>query len=588
MSETLQKNKSTSLAERLLVLLPVLAALALFIPVTGNDFLNWDDPFYIYNNLHIRSLDLRWAFTAVVVGNYHPVTMLSHTLDYALFGLNPAGHHFTSILLHALNTGLVFITAKKLFERINRRNGFMEGAALPALAVALLFAFHPLHVQSIAWAAERKDVLSTFFFLLALLSYLQYTQQSRKGLYYGLTIITFILALLSKPMAITLPVVMLILDYYPLERHKNEWKKIIIEKIPFFALSAASAVVTLWAQRVGGALRGFDTNPLPMRIYLSAHSVTFYIYKLILPINLSPYYPLPFKANLLSLTFIASIIFFVVITLICLLALKREKKWPISIWAFYLITLLPVSGLVSVGGEAAADRYAYIPTMSFFILAGAILSYVTKKSRGQILSAPRAAAGVIFIAILSLLAYATVREELTWRDNITITTRAINLYPEYVAIPYNSRGLAYERAGKLQLALEDYNKAISISPGESEFYINRGIIYGQSSLFPMALKDFTQAIFTDPTNARAYHNRGVLYIFTEENVKALRDLKKAVELNPLNAKAYYNIGTAYLRLGNKEAAKRNIQKAMDLGLAEAREFLLKKGSGESSNGNRRQ
>jgi len=541
-------------------------ALLLFLPVLGNGFVNWDDPLYVYENLHIRHLDIRWIFTGIVASNYHPLTLLSHTLDYALFGLNPMGHHLTSLIFHGLNSALVFVLAKRLLHKAAG-----HGVTLGALTAVLLFAVHPLHVESVAWVSERKDVLSAFFFLLSILAYLRYTEKGHRSRYYGLTLIAFCLALLSKPMAVTLPVVLLILDYYPLRRDDNGWARLIIEKIPFFALSFASAIVTLWAQRVGHGLRGLETHPVSTRIYIAARAVTFYIQKIILPIKLSPYYPLPFNTGLVSITFLASLAAIIVITLLCLIALKRQR-WPMALWAFYLVTLLPVSGLVTVGGQAVADRYAYIPTMGFFILAGVIISRATGRGR------PKSAILAITLIIAAILGFQSVRQEAIWADSISLMSRAIELYPGRAAIPYNNRGLAYDRRGNLQLALSDYNSAIAISPDFTDAYINRGIVYGESSLFTLAIEDFSRAIGIDKSNAKAYMNRGAARLGSGDYAGALIDLKRGTALDPGDARGLFNLGLAYLNAGEREKGLKNMRKAAELGLAEAREFLSSAGA----------
>ncbi len=542
-------------------------ALLLFLPVLGNGFVNWDDPLYVYENLHIRHLDIRWIFTAVVASNYHPLTLLSHTLDYALFGLNPMGHHLTSVILHGLNSALVFVLAKRLLHKAAG-----HGKTLGALTAALLFAFHPIHVESVAWVSERKDVLSAFFFFLSILAYLRYREKGNDKKFYALTLLSFILALLAKPMAVTLPVALLIMDYYPLKRDDNGWGRLIIEKIPFFALSLASAIVTLWAQRVGHGLRGLETHSLSTRIYIALRAVTFYIQKIILPIKLSPYYPLPFNTGLVSSGFIISLAVVILITLLCLLALKRQR-WPMALWAFYLVTLLPVSGLVTVGGQATADRYAYIPTIGFFILAGALISCLAGRGKGEVAGRKKSAAVAVTIVILVVFAVQTIRQEAIWADSISLMSRAIELYPRRAAIPYNNRGLAYDRRGNLQLALSDYNSAIAISPDFTDAYINRGIVYGESSLFTLAIEDFSRAIGIDKSNAKAYMNRGAARLGSGDYAGALIDLKRGTALDPGDARGLFNLGLAYLNAGEREKGLKNMRKAAELGLAEASEFL---------------
>ncbi len=552
-----------------------LFALLLYLPVLKAGFVNWDDPLYVYQNPHIRTLDLGWVFTAVVASNYHPLTLLSHTLDYALFGLEPWGHHLTSIMLHALNSALFFILGQRLLAMVcgEKEKSSHWRPALGALGAALLFAAHPLHVESVAWVSERKDVLSAFFFLLSILAYLGYATRRDKALPYALTLILFVLALLSKPMAVTLPVVLLLLDYYPLKRTGRGWSRLVIEKIPFFVLSAASAVLTVWAQRTGGGLRGLETHGLATRIYLAVRAVLFYIYKLILPVDLSPYYPLPFYTSLVSTAFLGSLVLIVVITIICVLLL-RLKRWPLTLWLFYLVTLLPVSGLVTVGGQAVADRYAYIPTMGFFLLAGAALCrFMTSHERGG-LGRPLLVLPVLVIIVLGVQ---TFRQERIWHDSISLMSRAIELYPDRAAIPYNNRGLAYDSLGERERALADYNVAIAISPEFVDAYINRGIVYGEGSLFGKAIEDFNRAIAIAPTSAKAYLNRGVAYLSMGDYGAAINDLERATSLDPANAAAFYNLGIAYMETGQREKALRAMDRAARLGLREARNFIIEKG-----------
>ncbi len=576
--ETFWAGKGAGTRATLLCLVFVVA-LALYLPLLDAGFVNWDDPLYVYQNPHIRSLDLRWVFKAVVASNYHPLTLLSHTLDYALFGLWPGGHHLTSIILHGLNSALFFVLCQRILTLLyeEQRSGGMLWPELGALAASLLFALHPLHVESVAWVSERKDVLSSFFFLLSILAYLEYALGRKKALWYASTLACFILALLSKPMAVTLPVVLLVIDYYPLKRDVGSWRGAIIEKIPFFFLSLAWAIITVWAQRAGGGLRSLETHGLGTRIYLALRAVLFYPYKLIAPLNLSPYYPLPFHISLMSASFLGSLVIIVVITLVCLLL--RAKRWPLALWVFYIVTLLPVSGLVTVGGQAVADRYAYIPTMGFFVLAGAALCRGLGGPAPGSHSRVRPGRALLVLPAIAglLLGIQTIRQVRIWHDSISLMTRAIELYPDRVSIPYNNRALAYDRRGELEKALADYDLAIAISPEFADAYINRGILYGETSRFEKAIEDFDRAITLDPENAKAYLNRGAAYLMLGEYGAAIADLQRATVLAPENATALYNLGLAYMDTGEEGKALEAMRRAAALGLNQARDFLRNKG-----------
>ncbi len=425
-AEGLERRDRRPLRALLPAIAPALLAFAVFIPALGAGFVNWDDPAYVYQNPHIRSLDLHWAFTAVVASNYHPLTLLSHTLDYALFGLDPWGHHLTSIMLHALNSALVYLLSLALLERImprsgapdsagkgsgqrpgglsrNANTGPSEGAVFAALAAAFIFAAHPLHVESVAWVAERKDVLSAFLFLLSMLAYLGYTARRDKALPYALSLIFFVLALLSKPMAVTLPVVLLVLDYYPLKRDGRGWGRLIIEKIPFFALSILSAVLTLWAQSSGGAVTKMHSYSLGARLIVAVRGYVFYLYKLIYPASLAPYYPLPLSAGAEDPLFLGSLLILIIISALCLYLALRGRRAPAALWAYYIVTLAPVIGIVQVGSQAAADRYAYITTIGFFMLAGFVMA------RLFTMPAPRVPALFLTFLAVALLGLKTVR-----------------------------------------------------------------------------------------------------------------------------------------------------------------------------------
>lgn len=515
MAEAVTRHKTITWSNILFPLIPAIAAFIIYIPALGNGFVNWDDPAYVYENLHIRSLDVRWLLTGVVGSNYHPLTMLSHTIDYALFGLRPAGHHLTSIILHALNSALVFLLASKLI-------GGHKKAYVGALIAALLFALHPLHVESVAWVSERKDVLSAFFFLLALLTYLRDSKKSPQSIYYCLTFLFFLLAVLSKPMAVTLPAVLLILDYYPLKRCKKNIRKIFIEKIPFFALSAAWGVLTLLAQKSGGSVTLISTYPMHTRLIVAVKGYIFYLYKLSLPIRLAPHYPLPLNPGAGNPVFIASITLFILISLLCItLAIKGRRALP-ALWLYYIITLLPVIGIIQVGSQAAADRYTYLPTAGFFITAGAAASYLYKK-------AGRTKTLVLCLTLIafSLLTVKTSTTIPVWKDSIRLWSHEIKFLSTYknqdrlaATIALYNRAKAYELQAQPDKAIRDYNRLIALNPSYTEAYLNRGVIYAKTNRYREAIRDFSLALQIDPGSEAALHNRRLAY-------KALGEMEKA-------------------------------------------------------------
>ena len=349
----------------ILCLLLVVATLALYNPVNRHPFVNYDDDRYVTGNAHIHNGvngdTIAWAFSSTEQGNWHPLTWLSHALDYQLFHQNPAGHHFTSVLIHAANAVLLFL----FLIYVTRRLG-------PSLFVAALFALHPINVESVAWVAERKNVLCTFFFFATLIAYCWYARQPDWRRYLAFTGL-FVLGLMSKPMVITLPFVLLLLDYWPLGRIRGgkgdaphaSVSKLIVEKIPLMALSAASAVVTMQAQRAGGAVRSTAQFSLGVRLENATVAYAMYLWKMIWPSHLAPIYPHPGDA-LAGWQVGTSVLVLLAVTWVALNF--RAKRYLLTGWLWFLGTLVPVIGLVQVGDQAMADRYAYIPLVGIFIM----------------------------------------------------------------------------------------------------------------------------------------------------------------------------------------------------------------------------
>lgn len=555
-------------------LLTAVITFLVYIPSLQNDFVNWDDDEYILEELNIRSIDLnllKKIFTTVFLSNWHPLTTFSYALDYSVWGLNPWGYHLINIVFHALNTFLVFILAVRLIEAGKSGKALIKDSKPYELNIfeltagfiaSLLFGLHPLHVESVAWVSERKDVLSCFFFLLSVLAYIRYTGplSSGKLLCYLSTLFFFILALLSKPMAITLPVVLLILDYYPLERISDNLKKAISEKVPFFILGAASALLTIWAQKEGQAIGSLEEYPFIVRISVALRSFIFYLYKMVLPLHLAPIYPYPTGSELYSLTSAAAIALFIAVSVFSVLMLKRRKIFP-AVWFYYVITLLPVIGIVQVGRQAAADRYTYLPSLGIFIMAGAGAGYFLKMHNKKQTIAVSAISSVFIFAALSAM---TVNQIRVWKDSITLWSREIQEYPDKVFLAYHQRGLAYEKLGDHVRALEDYNKAIAIGPRYAYMYNNRGLVHEKLGNYKEAIADLDKAISLTPGNSKVYDNRGSVYLKLGDYQKAIEDFNSAISLNPKDAKSYTNRGFAYEESGDIKKALEDYNKAIVL------------------------
>ncbi len=526
MSHPENKKNLTSLAFwAFLVLLAVITAAA-YLPALRNGFVNWDDPDYVYENPFIRSMNLdflRYAFVGPAVSNWHPLTIISYAVDYRLWGLDPFGYHLTNAVFHALNTALAGALAFKLFSY-----GKNDGTYRPMLGAgvtALLFGLHPLHVESVAWISERKDVLSGFFYILSMLAYIRYAEREKSRAFYYLAALTlFMLALMSKAMAITLPFVLLILDFYPLKRLGGV-KKALVEKAPFFALSMASAALTLWAQAKDGALADVGVYPLNARFTGAVRSAVFYIYKTLAPLDLSPYYPWYPKTGVLDPEFLGSLLVFVLITAFAVVTMRKNKIF-LAVWLYFIVTLGPILGFVQAGGQAAADRYMYLPSIGPFLLAGAAAMELFMRYRDR---AGRAVMVVSLLVIMAFLANETVAQEGVWKDSATLWSSEIDDFPGRVNIAYNLRGLAYEEIGDHRRAIDDYTEAIRLRPYSMYVspYNNRGIAYEAAGEYDLSLKDYSTAIALNPGLPEPYMNRGRLYEKFGEYRKAMEDFNRA-------------------------------------------------------------
>ena len=592
------------------------ASLLVYLPALWNGFVNRDDGRYIYENPDIRHFDARlfkWAFTSFHVSNWHPLTWLSHAADYAIWGLNPLGHHLSSILLHALNTFLVVILSVRLIRLAapRREEDGRRGALIAGAITGLLFGLHPLHVESVAWVSERKDVLCAFFFLLSILKYLNYAdpgQGSKRG-HYAASLTLFALALMSKPMAVSLPVVLLILDVYPLER--LQWKaaftsqrRVLLEKVPFVLLSAASSVVTLMAQKK--TIVVFKTLPLGERILNSIRTVVFYLLKMVWPSKLAPLYPYPREMSLFTLEYMGACIAVAGMTGFCIWAFRRWKAFPAA-WAYYIVSLIPVLGIVQVGIQSAADRYTYLPSLGPMILVG--LGYSRAWGKVSIvhnrtpLKTGLAALPVFVICLLSSL---TVKQISIWKNPQALWDYEANVFPhnpealicrgdlyykegdfkkalEYYdtavkAAPdypdgYGARGKTYLMLGNYNQAILDFDKTIELKPQDEEALFNRSLAY-QS-----AIKDYSRSISMSPREIELYIDRGASFAAIGEYDKALEDFNTAIKLNPRFATAYYNRGLLHRDMGNYREAIADFQAAARLGDAQAQDLLKSNGIG---------
>jgi hypothetical protein len=600
MSE-LQTPVRSSLTGRrsILIFLAFLLAFVTFLvylPTLKNGFVLWDDPKYVYENLSIRTIDLaffKWVATAVVVSNWHPLTVLSHAIDYRLWGLDPWGHHLTSMLFHSVNTALFFLLTIRLIEFGSRgARGFTRytlvnpAVLLSASMAALLFGLHPIHVESVSWVSERKDVLSALFFMLTTYFYLGYVgarggKRTTARRHYAFALAACVLALMSKPMAVSLPVVLLILDYYPLERlpGAHGWAKgirrVIVEKVPFILLAGASSVMTLWAQKTGGSILPLDIVPLSIRIPLAFRSYLFYLYKLVIPDGLAPIYIHPLSENsFFSLEYLLPLLLFCVITFIFLVLLRRWKIFT-AVWCYYLITLLPVIGIVQVGRQVAADRYAYLPGLAPTLLAAIGFGLFYERCKRKGLRTVTLSAGIVVLLVFSVI---TVKQESIWRNTISFWTRQVLVYPSTRS--YASRAEAYRREEMYERAVQDYTSAIEIGSDNidpSEIYNNRGNAYNAMNEVDAAFRDYSMALTINPWSLEAYNNRGNIYRNAGQYALAVRDFKAAIKIAPSTPILYLNLGLAYAGAGKRHEALSELEMASRMGLNAANEVIRRFG-----------
>lgn len=518
-----------------------LLSFAIYLPSLGHQFLDWDDGTYVLNNRNIQSLDLhllKWAFSRFHSGNWHPVTWISHAIDWAAWGNNPLGHHLGNNLLHALNSALVTVLTFQLITvaRSGPAGEKTRGALLAAAVAGILFGLHPVHVESVAWVAERKDLLCAFFYILTLIVYLRPASAGKTtesaalpGPFTGnglLCLVLFALALLSKPMAVSLPLVLLLLDWYPLGRINTAGDAVrdAVSKLPFIALSLASCVVTIFAQKSGGAIDSLAQVPAGYRLALAAKSPLAYLEKLLWPLDLTPFYPLPDASQLFSLGSLAAMAVVLAITIFCLVRARVNRLW-LALWIYYAVTLLPVSGVVQIGRQAMADRYAYLPGLAFFVLAGIGAAEVSKRWKS----------GAVLVAAACLLlgvglGWLTVRQLGVWQDSITFWNFIISRGPtDQLAFAYNNRGIAWAGQGNSDQAAKDFEMAVKINPNQSSYLKNRGLLLLQLRRWQEALADFQKVIALTPNDGEAYYNIACIDSLENRTAEACDWLRKGVE-----------------------------------------------------------
>jgi len=527
--------------------LVLVAAVALvYLQVGNHEFLLYDDPNYVTDNPHIRSgltlANILWAFSSFHDNNWFPLTWISHMLDVQLFGLEAGWHHLGNVALHSANSILLLLL-------LNRLTGCIWRSAI----VAALFALHPLHVESVAWVAERKDVFSTLFLFLTLHAYLRYTERPGVGRYI-LTVLLFTLGLMAKPMLVSLPLIMLLIDYWPLHRlsTQNALLPLLKEKFPFAALALVSCVVTVAAQKEG--ISSLKSVPFLHRLGNAAVSYTAYIGKTVLPLDLSVFYPLQLKPSPWQ-----PVTATLVLAAISLAVWHWRKRSPYLLvgWLWYLIMLVPVIGLIQIGMQAMADRYTYVSLTGLFILAVWLGSDIASRSRTTMRLA--AGASVIVIVIYAGMAW---RQVSYWKSNNSLFTRALQLNRENF-IASHVLGILSAQKGDQVEALTKFEDAISSAPWFAPSYLSAGNTLMDLDRTNEALAYYETALSIFPT-AAAHYNLGSALHRLGEIEEAVKHYRLALRLAPANVDYLNNLGIALAEQEDIEAAVQLFREALRL------------------------
>jgi tetratricopeptide (TPR) repeat protein len=591
----------------------VLGALGLFVatvvvfwPACEAQFVNYDDTVYVTDNPRVlgglSAPDVAWALTTFHAGNWHPLTWLSLQLDASLFGTGPWGFHFTNVLLHAASAAALFLALRML-----------TGTVWRSAVVASLFALHPLHVESVAWVAERKDTLSGLFWMLTLLAYGWYVRRPGGGRY-ALVVLALALGLLAKPMLVTLPCVLLLLDYWPLRRAALQagpgvgkvparscvaarprpplpaakrlpasagWRALVLEKLPLFGLAVCSCIVTWAAQQHGKSVASWEVIPLASRLANAVVACGTYLWAMLWPTGLAVFYPHPGAA--LPAWRVASAAVFLGATSLLILWPGRHKGYLVVGWLWYLGTLVPVLGLVQVGDQARADRYTYLPLVGIFLLVVWGVADLAQRWQG-----PRLLAGLT-AAVLAVCALGTREQLLVWRDSRALWTHALDVGQQssvahnnlggwlqsqgdlegarqhYISalkidpnfsLAQNNLGKVLRRLGDLDGAMQAYARAVELNPTLADAHVNLGALLEARGYVAAAIDHYTQALALDPALPQAHYNLGLALARQRHLSEAVPHFAEAVRLDPTFASAYANLGLVLGRLGKwREAAE---------------------------------
>jgi tetratricopeptide (TPR) repeat protein len=519
----------------------------------GHEFVNYDDDLYVSENptvIHgLNPAGVGWAFAHIVASNWHPVTMLSHMLDCQFYGLNAGGHHLTNVLLHLTAVILLFLVLRE-----------MTGALWRSAFVAAVFAIHPLRVESVAWVAERKDVLSGVFFMLTLWAYVRYARRPFSSGRYLLLVGLFALGLMSKPMLVTLPFVLLLLDYWPLRRFENPNgspeiftvpRRLILEKIPLLVLAAAVCGVALWSQN--NVITPNEYLPLHLRLENAAVAYVVYLQQMFYPAKLAALYPLPADSHPLMKCAGAVAL----LAMISGAVFAWRKKFPFLLvgWLWYLGMLVPVIGLVQVGLQAHADRYTYLPQIGLYLLVIWLLAELFPRHRVWL-------SGLAIVCVVAL-AVSAHRQVACWKTSESLWTHTLAVTRQN-STAHNNLGNALFQKGQVDDAIEQYQKTLALQPNHAQAHYNLGNALAQQSKLDEAISEFQKALALQPDQAEVLNNLGAALLRNGQVDEAIVQLQKILALQPDLAGAHNNLGAALFKKGKTDEAIGHFQKALAL------------------------
>lgn len=545
-------EKKIITAPNLFCMVLLALTLAVYAQTGSHQFINFDDTLYVTDNPHVQAgltgANVAWAFTATSASNWHPLTWLSHMADVQMFGLNPRGHHMTSVVLHVVAVLLLFLLLAE-----------MTGAPWQSLFVAALFALHPLHVESVAWVAERKDVLSCLFWLLTILLYSLYVRKPRAGRYLA-ALACFAAGLMAKPMLVTLPVVLLFLDYWPLNRFRPPDDRpaataLVIEKLPFFLLSALSSAITIIAQHRGGAMKNLDVAPLGLRLGNAVVAYVQYIFKTFWPTDLALLYPFP--ASIPTWQSVGALLLLVMIS-IAVIGFRQRGPYLLTGWFWFLVTLLPVIGLIQVGGQSMADRYTYIPLTGLFIMVAWGVNDLLRGYRQR-----EAALVMLSGAVICALTAMTWQQLGYWKDSITLYRHTLAVTSGNYLI-LNNYGIALAEQGDLDGAIAQYREALRVWPQSANAHINLGAAYAHEENFDEAIREYGEALRIKPDYALAMTDMAKALAAQGKGNEAIAQYEQALKLDPTLAGAHRDLALLLMKAGRRDEAQTHEQAAQRL------------------------